>query len=114
MKVLLLATIVEKKGSEGVSYKAIIRLSGRPLRVRTFKTKTQAKLWAQAEETRMREGEVRDVGKEARLHTVAELIDAAVEEFLRYDSSVQLTYHVAMEDVEIDGMKMRKKKRGNE
>ena len=82
MKVLLLATIVEKKGSEGVSYKAIIRLSGRPLRVRTFKTKTQAKLWAQAEETRMREGEVRDVGKEARLHTVAELIDAYARDVL--------------------------------
>ena len=34
------------------------------------------------------------------------LMPNAIEEFLRYDSSVQLTYHVAMEDVEIGGVKM--------
>jgi len=34
------------------------------------------------------------------------LMPNAIEEFLRYDSSVQLTYHVAMEDVEIGGVKI--------
>jgi cytochrome P450 len=34
------------------------------------------------------------------------LMPNAIEEFLRYDSSVQLIYHVAMEDVEIGGVKI--------
>ena len=34
------------------------------------------------------------------------LMPNAIEEFLRYDSSVQPTYHVAMEDVEIGGVKI--------
>ena len=34
------------------------------------------------------------------------LMPNAIEEFLRYDSSVQLTYHVALEDVEIGGVKI--------
>ena len=34
------------------------------------------------------------------------LMPNAIEEFLRYDSSVQLTFHVAMEDVEIGGVKI--------
>lgn len=34
------------------------------------------------------------------------LMPNAIEEFLRYDSSVQLTSHVAMEDVEIGGVKI--------
>ncbi len=34
------------------------------------------------------------------------LMPNAIEEFLRYDSSVQLTCHVAMEDVEIGGVKI--------
>lgn len=34
------------------------------------------------------------------------LMPNAIEEFLRYDSSVQFTYHVAMEDVEIGGVKI--------
>lgn len=34
------------------------------------------------------------------------LMPNAIEEFLRYDSPVQLTYHVAMEDVEIGGVKI--------
>ncbi len=34
------------------------------------------------------------------------LMPNAIEDFLRYDSSVQLTYHVAMEDVEIGGVKI--------
>lgn len=34
------------------------------------------------------------------------LMPNAIEEFLRYDSSAQLTYHVAMEDVEIGGVKI--------
>ena len=34
------------------------------------------------------------------------LMPNAIEEFLRYNSSVQLTYHVAMEDVEIGGVKI--------
>lgn len=71
-----MAVIVERKAKSGVTYRAIVRIAGYPPRTRTFKNRTQAKLWAQREEIKIRDGEVRDVSKEARLHTVGELIDA--------------------------------------
>lgn len=43
-----------------------------------------------------------------QLAEAPELRRAAVEEFLRYDSPVQLTDRVAREDLEIDGRKVRK------
>ena len=71
-----MATIIERKSGSESTFRVVIRLAGHPIRTRTFKNRTQAKLWAQREEIKMRDGEVLDVTKEARRRTVAELIDA--------------------------------------
>ncbi len=44
----------------------------------------------------------------AKLKADPSLLSNAIEEFLRYDSSVQLTGRVAMEDVEVGGVKIPK------
>src|SRR4029077_16653520 len=44
----------------------------------------------------------------AKLKANPALMQNAVEEFLRYDSSVQLTGRVAMEDIEVGGVKIPK------
>ena len=43
-----------------------------------------------------------------RLHRDPSLLDSALEELLRYDPPVQATSRIALEDVEIDGLTVRK------
>jgi len=53
-------------------------------------------------------GLLRNPGERRRLQDNPDLIGSAVEEFLRYDSPVQLSDRVALEDCEIGGHRIRK------
>lgn len=96
---LTMATIQERKGKNGkISYRVQVRLKGHPPLVESFERKTDAKKWAASRESAIREG--RQVAStEAQKHTVAEMIDRYVRDYLprkkvstRYPQRLQLEW----------------------
>jgi integrase len=77
-----MATITERTDSTGAkSYRVEVRLKGYPAQRATFERKTDAKKWAQATESAIREG--RHFGTvEAKRHTLADLIDRYTRDVL--------------------------------
>ena len=77
-----MATITEREASDGTkSFRVEVRLKGYPPQRATFERKTDAKRWAAATETAIREG--RHFGTtEAKRHTVADLIDRYARDVL--------------------------------
>ena len=77
-----MATITERMDGAGAkSYRVEVRLKGYPRQSATFSRKTDAKKWAQATESAIREG--RHFGTvEAKRHTLAELIDRYTKDVL--------------------------------
>lgn len=70
-----MANIEKRTTSDGkVRYRALVRLKGYPAESATFERKTDAKNWASETEAAMRERRYFK-GREARRHTVADLID---------------------------------------
>jgi len=68
-----MASIQQRKTNDGkYRYRVLIRLSGYPPQTATFDRKTDAKKWAQATESKIREGRY-FVSNEAQKHTLAEL-----------------------------------------
>lgn len=76
-----MANIQEVKGKNGIKYRVLVRLKGLPAQSATFARKTDAKKWAQDTESAIRDGRhFKTV--EAKRHTVAEMIDKYIEEFV--------------------------------
>lgn len=77
-----MGTIREYKKEDGsISYHAEIRLRGHPPERDTFRTKSAAKKWIQDTESAIRDGRhVKTV--EAKRHTVGELIDRFIDQWL--------------------------------
>lgn len=77
-----MATIQERKTNDGkVMYRVQVRLKGHPTESATFERKTDAKKWAQQTETAIREGRHFKT-REAKKHTVADLIDKYIKSVL--------------------------------
>lgn len=72
-------TIINADGSK--SFKARIRLKGYPTQTQTFKRLTDARRWAAATETRIREGRHFEIA-EARKHTFNDLVSRYAREVL--------------------------------
>ena len=77
-----MATFEKRKTKNGVSVKAIVRVSGFPVRRKTFKRLTDAKLWAQQMEVSMHKGGFIDADKESKKHTVSSLISIYISSVL--------------------------------
>lgn len=77
-----MATITERTDATGAkSYRVEVRLKGHPAQRATFARKTDARKWAQATESAIREG--RHFGTvEAKRHTLAELVDRYTRDVL--------------------------------
>ena len=77
-----MATITERTDSTGAkSYKVEVRLKGHPAQRATFERKTDARKWASATESAIREG--RHFGTtEAKRHTLSDLVDRYAREVL--------------------------------
>lgn len=77
-----MATIRERKAQDGTtSYHVQVRLKGHPTETASFRRKTDAKKWAQATETAIRDGR-HFQAHEAKKRTLAELIERYKREFL--------------------------------
>ena len=77
-----MANIEERKTPDGkANYRVKVRLKGFPTQTATFHRKTDAKKWAQATETAMREGRYFNT-VEAKKHTLADMIDRYLEDVL--------------------------------
>jgi len=77
-----MATIQERKSKDGkVQYRALVRLRGYPPQSATFERKTDAKKWIQKTEAEIREGRHFKT-REAKKHTVAELIEKYIKSVL--------------------------------
>jgi len=75
------ATIQERKSTDGVKYRAMIRLKGYPAQTATFKRKTDAKRWITQTEAAIREGRHFKTS-EAKRHTLNELIKRYIRDVL--------------------------------
>lgn len=69
-----MATFEKRETKNGESVKVVVRVTGFPVKRKTFKRLTDAKIWAQQVEASMRKGEFVDVTRDARKHTLADLI----------------------------------------
>lgn len=77
-----MAAIQERKTQDGkVNYRVLVRLKGYPPQSATFERKTDAKKWAQQTEAAIREGRHFKT-REAKKHTVADMIDKYVKSVL--------------------------------
>ena len=77
-----MATIFKRTASDGKSsYQVKVRLKGYPAETGTFERLTDARKWASATETAMREGRHFKTG-EAKRRTMAELIDRYIQDIL--------------------------------
>lgn len=77
-----MATIEKRIGKDGrVQYRVKLRLRGHPPASGTFQRLTDAKRWAEEASTRIREGRYFERA-EAKRHTVADLIDRYIVEYL--------------------------------
>lgn len=79
-----MATLTPRTTKDGrTRWSVLIRLRGYPTEHKTFRTKTQARLWAEKRQNELREG--RDLfRREAERHTLGELIDTYLEDFAPY------------------------------
>lgn len=74
-----MATIQKRKATDGTPrYRVQVRMQGYPPETATFRSRTDAKAWAQRRETSMREGKAFPE-REAKRHTLAGLIDRHLE-----------------------------------
>lgn len=77
-----MASFEKRTGSDGKnSYRVKVRLKGRPTETASFERLTDAKKWAAATESAIREGRHFKTA-EAKRHTLAELIDRYIREVL--------------------------------
>jgi integrase len=77
-----MATFRERADSTGKkTYQVIVRLKGYPAQYETFERKTDAKKWASATETAIREGRHFKTA-EAKKHTAGDLIDRYIKDVL--------------------------------
>ncbi|MFA6687844.1 MAG: site-specific integrase [Desulfuromonas sp.] len=85
-----MATIQERKRKDGAkSYKAIIRIKGYKTQTASFERKTDARLWVQQTEAAIREGRHFKT-REAKRHTIADLIDRYVDNVLPCKSRIMV------------------------
>ncbi len=77
-----MATIQERAGRDGKPrYRVLVRKRGFAPQSATFERKTDAKSWAKSVESAMEEGRYRDFAR-AKQHTLGELIDVYIEDYL--------------------------------
>jgi hypothetical protein len=86
-----MASIQERKNADGsLSYKVTVRLKGCPTQTASFKRKTDARNWVQQTEAAIREGRHFKI-REAKKHTVANLIDRYLETVLVQKSKIMIS-----------------------
>ncbi len=97
--------VFEKRTSKNgeVSYRAKVRLKGRPACSKTFRRLTDAKRWAKKTETEIEEGSYLS---NARKHTLSELIDRYLEDILPKKG-------IAMQEVQTPQLRWWKKQLGS-
>jgi len=74
-----MATIVAVRGTEGVRYRAQVRLRGAAAQSATFERKSDARRWATQVESEIRQGRFFKT-TESRRHTLADLVDRYLRE----------------------------------
>lgn len=77
-----MATIQERVGKKGTSYRVMVRVKGLPDQWKTFSRRTDAKMWAQQMEAAARKGEFQNVIKTAGKKTLADVITRYRKEIL--------------------------------
>ena len=77
-----MATIQERIGKNGTSYRVMVRVKGFPDQWKTFTRRTDAKMWAQQLEASIRKGESQNVIKTAGKKTLSEVITRYRKEVL--------------------------------
>lgn len=77
-----MGTIQERKRKNGTVYRAMIRIKGLPEQQKTFRRRTDAKLWVQQTETAIRKGEFQNVVKTANSKTLADVIERYKDDIL--------------------------------
>lgn len=82
-----MATIQKREGAGGLSYRAIVRVHGYPTQTKTFKRLTDAKLWVTQIEAAIHKGEFQSVVREAKRHTLCEVIKRYRKEVLPHMSA---------------------------
>jgi len=73
-----MANITKRVGKKGTTYKAVIRMKGKPTATATFTRLTDCKAWVKETEEKIRKGRY-SAEVEARKHTLADAIDDYVE-----------------------------------
>jgi integrase len=94
-----MAMIEKRKGKEGtISYRARVRVKGRPTQSKTFARLTDAKRWAAKTESDLRDGK-HFPGHEAQKHTFSDLVERYIAEVLphkkpklAYEQTTQLKW----------------------
>lgn len=81
-----MATIEKRKSEGGVTFRVKVRLKGYPVQTATFQRLTDARRWAQQTESAIQEGRHFKT-REAKRHTLAELIDRYIESVLPHKKS---------------------------
>lgn len=74
-----MATFEKRETKNGVTFKAVVRVKGFPVKRKTFKRLTDAKEWAKQMEVSMSRGEFVTLGKDAQKRTVRDMIEIFIE-----------------------------------
>ncbi len=77
-----MAVIEKRERKDGIKYRAKVRIHGFPTQEKTFDRITDAKIWAQQVESSIRKGEFQNIVKEAKKHTLSEVITRYRQEIL--------------------------------
>lgn len=87
-----MATYQKRRGR----WRALVRIAGHPARSKTFRTKTQAQLWAQKVEDGIREGSI--PGREAQRTAVRQALDDYIAELPQKGLKTELEIQRQLED----------------
>lgn len=82
-----MATIEKRERPGGTYYRARVRIKGLPEQQKTFKRRTDAKLWAQQTEAAIHKGEFKSVAKNAKSKTLSDVIKRYRREVLPHKAA---------------------------
>ncbi|TKW61140.1 MAG: site-specific integrase [Blastochloris viridis] len=77
-----MAVIEKRERKDGIKFRAKVRIRGFPTQEKTFDKISEAKIWVQQMETAIRKGEVQNIVKEAKKHTLSNVIARYRQEVL--------------------------------
>lgn len=82
-----MAVIDKRVGKKGVSYRARVRVHGYPKQIKSFKRLTDAQQWASRMESRIHDGQFRNVSSEAKSRTLIDVIERYKAEALPHKAA---------------------------